>query len=230
VSGRVRVRSIIGAVLLGASLAPALPGQGGQISYEAFTLPNGLRVIYSEDHSTPIVSVDVWYNTGSRNERPGRSGFAHLFEHMMFEGSAHVKKGEHFQLISRAGGSEDGSTAEDRTNYYETVPSNRLNLALWLEADRMRSLTITDENFHNQRETVKEERRLRVDNQPYSPAFIDGMTWPFDSAGCFAYAHTVIGSMDDLNAAQLPDVRAFFDTFYAPNNAALVVVGDFKPL
>ena len=225
-----RVRSIIGAVLLGASLAPALPGQGGQISYEAFTLPNGLRVIYSEDHSTPIVSVDVWYNTGSRNERPGRSGFAHLFEHMMFEGSAHVKKGEHFQLISRAGGSENGSTAEDRTNYYETVPSNRLNLALWLEADRMRSLTITDENFHNQRETVKEERRLRVDNQPYSPAFIDGMTWPFDSAGCFAYAHTVIGSMDDLNAAQLPDVRAFFDTFYAPNNATLVVVGDFKPL
>ncbi len=225
-----RVRSIIGAVLLGASLAPALPGQGGQISYEAFTLPNGLRVIYSEDHSTPIVSVDVWYNTGSRNERPGRSGFAHLFEHMMFEGSAHVKKGEHFQLISRAGGSENGSTAEDRTNYYETIPSNRLNLALWLEADRMRSLTITDENFHNQRETVKEERRLRVDNQPYSPAFIDGMTWPFDSAGCFAYAHTVIGSMDDLNAAQLPDVRAFFDTFYAPNNATLVVVGDFRPL
>ena len=225
-----RVRSIIGAVLLGASLAPALPGQGGQIPYEAFTLPNGLRVIYSEDHSTPIVSVDVWYNTGSRNERPGRSGFAHLFEHMMFEGSAHVKKGEHFQLISRAGGSENGSTAEDRTNYYETVPSNRLNLALWLEADRMRSLAITDENFHNQRETVKEERRLRVDNQPYSPAFIDGMTWPFDSAGCFAYAHTVIGSMDDLNAARLSDVRAFFDTFYAPNNATLVVVGDFKPL
>jgi predicted Zn-dependent peptidase len=224
------VRSIIGAVLLGASLAPALPGQGGQIPYEAFTLPNGLRVIYSQDHSTPIVSVDVWYNTGSRIERPGRSGFAHLFEHMMFEGSAHVKKGEHFQLISRAGGSENGSTAEDRTNYYETVPSNRLNLALWLEADRMRSLAITDENFHNQRETVKEERRLRVDNQPYSPAFIDGMTWPFDSAGCFAYAHTVIGSMDDLNAARLSDVRAFFDTFYAPNNATLVVVGDFKPL
>src|SRR2546422_7614056 len=118
-----RVRSIIGAVLLGASLAAALPGQGGQIPYEAFTLPNGLRVIYSEDHSTPIVSVDVWYNTGSRNERPGRSGFAHLFEHMMFEGSAHVKKGEHFQLISRAGGSGNGSTAGDPTNYYEKLPS-----------------------------------------------------------------------------------------------------------
>src|SRR6266516_4319016 len=222
---------VLGAWLAcGACLAPPAAAQAGRIPYEAVTLPNGLHVLYSEDHSTPIVSVDVWYNVGSRNERAGRSGFAHLFEHMMFEGSAHVKKGEHFQLISRAGGSENGSTAEDRTNYYETVPSNRLNLALWLEADRMRSLTITDENFHNQRETVKEERRLRVDNQPYSPAFIDGMTWPFDSAGCFAYAHTVIGSMDDLNAAQLPDVRAFFDTFYAPNNAALVVVGDFKPL
>jgi zinc protease len=229
--GRMRVPFLVGGVLwLGASLVPALHGQAGQITYEAFTLPNGLRVIYSEDHSAPIVSVDVWYNTGSRNERAGRSGFAHLFEHMMFEGSAHLKKGEHFQLISRAGGSNNGSTAEDRTNYYETVPSNRLNLALWLEADRMRSLAITEENFHNQRETVKEERRLRVDNQPYSPAFVDGITWPFDSTGCFAYAHTVIGSMDDLNAAQLADVRAFFDTYYAPNNATLVVVGDFRPL
>ena len=222
-----RLPPLVAALLL---TAATLRGQAGQIAYEAFSLPNGLRVIYSEDHSTPIVSVDVWYNTGSRNERPGRSGFAHLFEHMMFEGSAHVKKGEHFQRISRAGGSENGSTAEDRTNYYETVPSNRLNLALWLEADRMRALAITQENFHNQRETVKEERRLRIDNQPYTSTFVDGMTWPFDSAGCFAYAHTVIGSMDDLNAAQLADVQAFFDTYYAPNNATLVVVGDFRPL
>ena len=227
---RMRVPPLLTGLLLLAAVPAALRGQAGQISYEAFTLPNGLRVLYSEDHSTPIVSVDVWYNAGSRNERPGRSGFAHLFEHMMFEGSAHVKKGEHFQLISRAGGSENGSTAEDRTNYFETIPSNRLNLALWLEADRMRALAITDENFHNQRETVKEERRLRIDNQPYSAAFVDGMTWPFDSAGCFAYAHTVIGSMDDLNAAQLTDVQAFFDTYYAPNNAILVVVGDFRPL
>src|SRR2546430_2222883 len=220
---------VLGVCLVcGGGLAPPAAAQAGRIPYEAFTLPNGLRVLYSEDHSTPIVSVDVWYNAGSRNERPGRSGFAHLFEHMMFEGSAHVKKGEHFQLISRAGGSENGSTAEDRTNYYETIPSNRLNLALWLEADRMRSLAITDENFHNQRETVKEERRLRVDNQPYAPAFIDGMTWPFDSATCFAYAHTVIGSIDDLNAAQLSDAQAFFDTYYAPNNATPVVVGDFR--
>src|SRR5881397_749633 len=226
-----RVPSVVaGLLLLGAALAPPLLGQSGQISYEVFTLPNGLRVLYSEDHSTPIVSVDVWYNTGSRNERPGRSGFAHLFEHMMFEGSAHVKKGEHFQLVSRAGGSENGSTAEDRTNYYETLPSNRLNLALWLEADRMRSLAITDSTFHNQREAVKEERRFRVDNRPYTRAFTDGLTAPFDSAACFPYAHTVIGSMADLDAARLGDVQAFFDTYYAPNNATLVVVGDFKPL
>src|SRR5690349_13532247 len=227
---RMRVPSLVGGLLLLVSIPPSLGAQAGRIPYEAFSLPNGLRVLYSEDHSTPIVSVDVWYNAGSRNERPGRSGFAHLFEHMMFEGSAHVKKGEHFQLISRAGGSENGSTAEDRTNYFETIPSNRLNLALWLEADRMRALAITEENFHNQRETVKEERRLRIDNPPYAAAFVDGMTWPFDSATCFAYAHTVIGSMDDLNAAQLSDVRAFFDTYYAPNNATLVVVGDFRPL
>jgi predicted Zn-dependent peptidase len=203
--------------------------QAGRVAYEQFTLPNGLQVIYSEDHSTPLVSVDVWYHVGSRNERPGRSGFAHLFEHMMFQGSAHVKKAEHFQLIQRGGGTLNGSTQEDRTNYFETLPSNRLNLALWLEADRMRSLAITQENFENQRETVKEERRLGVDNRPYAAAFNDGMTWPFDSASCFAYAHTVIGSMDDLNAAKLPDVQAFFDTYYAPNNATLVVVGDFVP-
>jgi zinc protease len=221
---------VVGAGVLAGGSPVRLAAQSGRVPYEAFTLPNGLRVLYSEDHSTPIVSVDVWYNTGSRNERPGRSGFAHLFEHMMFEGSAHVKKGEHFQRVSRAGGSENGSTAEDRTNYYETLPSNRLNLALWLEADRMRALAITDENFHNQRETVKEERRLRIDNPPYTAAFIDGLTWPFDSAACFAYAHTVIGSMDDLNAAQLSDVQAFFDTYYAPNNATLVVVGDVRPL
>jgi zinc protease len=212
------------------ALLPAtVAAQAGRVAYEQFTLPNGLQVIYSEDHSTPLVSVDVWYHVGSRNERPGRSGFAHLFEHMMFQGSAHVKKAEHFQLVQRGGGTLNGSTQEDRTNYFETLPSNRLNLALWLEADRMRSLAITQENFENQRETVKEERRLGVDNRPYAAAFNDGMTWPFDSGTCFSYAHTVIGSMDDLNAAKLPDVQAFFDTYYAPNNATLVVVGDFAP-
>ncbi|HXV91111.1 MAG TPA: pitrilysin family protein [Gemmatimonadales bacterium] len=221
---------ILAIVALAATVASrSAAAQAGAVRYEEFTLPNGLRVITSEDHSTPIVSVDVWYNTGSRNERIGRSGFAHLFEHMMFQGSANVKKAEHFQLIQRAGGSMNGSTSEDRTNYYETVPSNRLNLALWLEADRMRSLAITQENFENQRETVKEERRLGVDNRPYGAAFTDGLTLPFDSTSCFAYAHTVIGSMDDLNAAKLEDVQAFFDLYYAPNNATLVVVGDFDP-
>jgi zinc protease len=212
-----------------AAAPPPLGAQAGRISYDTFSLANGLRVITSEDHSTPVVAVDVWYNTGSRNERPGRSGFAHLFEHMMFQGSAHVKKAEHFQLVERAGGNENGSTQEDRTNYFEVLPSNRLNLALWLEADRMRSLAITQENFENQRETVKEERRLRVDNQPYARAFVDGLTLPFDSTGCFAYAHSVIGDMADLNAATLPDVQAFFETYYAPNNATLAVVGDFNP-
>ncbi|PYO63908.1 MAG: hypothetical protein DMD49_07590 [Gemmatimonadetes bacterium] len=200
----------------------------GQINYATFTLPNGLRVIYAEDHTTAVVSVDLWYNVGSRNERPGRSGFAHLFEHLMFEGSAHAPKGLHSHLIESAGGQDNASTAEDRTNFYATVPSNYLNVVLWLEADRMRSLTVTDETFHNQRETVKEERRLRVDNEPYGELFADGLTWPFDSATCFPYAHSVIGSMANLNAATLPDVRQFFETYYAPNNATLVVSGDFR--
>jgi predicted Zn-dependent peptidase len=218
--------------LLACCLTPlALYAQGaasGQIDYQTFTLPNGLRVIYAEDHTTPVVSVDLWYNVGSRNERPGRSGFAHLFEHMMFEGSAHAPKGLYSRLIEGAGGQDNASTAEDRTDYYETVPSNYLNVALWLEADRMRSLTITDSTFHNQREVVKEERRLRVDNEPYGPVFAEGLAWPFDSATCFAYAHSIIGSMADLDSAALHDVRAFHDIYYAPNNATLVVTGDFR--
>jgi predicted Zn-dependent peptidase len=210
--------------------ARAAAGQAGAVSYESFVLPNGFRVIYAEDHTTPIVTVDLWYDVGSRNERPGRSGFAHLFEHLMFEGSAHAPKGLHSHLIEGAGGQDNASTAEDRTNFFATVPSNYLDVVLWLEADRMRSLVISEETFHNQRETVKEERRLRVDNEPYGAAFTDGMTWPFDSADCFPYAHTVIGSMDDLNTATVDDVRGFFDTYYGPNNATLVVTGDFRPL
>jgi predicted Zn-dependent peptidase len=208
---------------------PALAAQAGRVTYDTFSLANGLRVIHSQDRSTPIVAVDIWYSVGAKNERPGRGGFAHLFEHMMFQGSAHVKKGEHFQLIERAGGDMNGSTGDDRTNYYETLPSNRLNLALWLEADRMRSLAITQENFENQRETVKEERRMRIDNQPYIGAFLDGLTIAYDSSSCFAYGHPGIGTMDDLNAAKLEDVQAFFDTYYAVNNATLVVVGDYDP-
>ena len=203
----------------------ALLSQVAPIDYESFTLPNGLRVIYSADHTTPIVSVDIWYDVGSRDERPGRSGFAHLFEHLMFEGSAHAPKGLHSHLIESAGGEDNASTAEDRTNYFATVPSNYLNVVLWLEADRMRSLTITDETFHNQRETVKEERRLRVDNEPYGKTEERFQEVMFDN---FAYKHSVIGSMEDLNAASLQDVKEFFRIYYAPNNAALAIVGDFK--
>ena len=201
----------------------------GRIAYETYTLPNGLTVVLSEDHTVPVVTVDVWYHVGSGNERVRRSGFAHLFEHMMFQGSANVRKSEHMQLVERAGGSMNGSTNEDRTNYYETLPSNRLNLGLWLEADRMRSLAINQENFENQRSTVKEERRLGVDNQPYAKGFLQAQTAPFDSSACFAYAHTVIGDMADLDSARVEDVQAFFHQYYAPNNAVLTIVGDFDP-
>ncbi len=199
----------------------------GRIAYTTYTLPNGLRVVLAPKRTTPIVTVNVWYHVGSASERARRSGFAHLFEHMMFQGSAHVKKAEHFQLVSRAGGSLNGSTNNDRTNYFETLPSNRLNLGLWLEADRMRSLAITQENFENQRQAVKEERRLRVDNQPYAGAIQNAFTMPFDSTACFAYAHTVIGDMADLDSARLEDVQAFFNAFYTPSNAVLTIAGDF---
>jgi zinc protease len=207
--------------------APARAQEPAPIVLETYSLPNGLKVILAPDRTTQVVAVDVWYDVGSRNETRGRTGFAHLFEHMMFQGSANVKKAEHFQLLERAGGEMNGSTSEDRTNYYEVLPSNRLNLGLWLEADRMRSLSITDSNFTNQREAVKEERRLRVDNQPYASSFFEGMYALADSATCFPYAHSIIGSMDDLNAAKTEDVKAFFDLYYTPNNAILTVVGDF---
>ena len=225
-----RCLSIVTAALLVAAAPPAAAQQQvGRIVFQTYTLPNGLTVVLSEDHMVPVVTVNVWYHVGSANERLGRSGFAHLFEHMMFQGSAHVRKSEHMQLVERAGGSMNGSTTEDRTNYFETLPSNRLNLGLWLEADRMRSLAVTQGNFENQRQTVKEERRLGVDNQPYGRAFEEGPTLPFDSATCFAYSHSVIGSMADLDSARVEDVQAFFHRFYAPNNAVLAVVGDFDP-
>jgi zinc protease len=222
----VHLRAALGIALI---WAPVSLTAQSNLEFEDYTLDNGLRVFLAENHSAPVVTVDVWYNVGSRNERMGRSGFAHLFEHMMFQGSAHVKKGEHGQLITRVGGVRNGSTNEGRTNYFETVPANRMNLALWLEADRMRSLAITQENFENQRDVVKEERRLRIDNQPYIPAVLDGTTLLFDSTDCFAYAHAPIGSMDDLNAAVVSDVQQFFDLYYKPNNATIAVVGDFDP-
>src|SRR5256886_1351858 len=155
----VRPSLLLAAGLLSVASA-GLSAQAGRISYESFALPNGLRVVYAEDHSTPIVTVDLWYRVGSRNERPGRGGFAHLFEHLMFQGSAHVKKAEHFQLIERAGGSVNGSTHDDYTNYYETVPSHPLNLPPWLQGARMRPLALPGRNIPNPRQTAKEERRL----------------------------------------------------------------------
>lgn len=224
-----RLVAAMAATQLGAT-ATALHAQSpAPLALDSYTLPNGLKVILAEDHAAQVVTVNVWYNVGSRNERPGRTGFAHLFEHMMFQGSANVKKGEHMSLVQRAGGQMNGTTADDRTNYFEMLPSNRLNLGLWLEADRMRSLNITKENFENQRETVKEERRLRIDNQPYSGAILKSLTTGFNPTSCFAYAHETIGTMDDLNSATLDDVREFFNTYYVPNNATLVITGDLEP-
>jgi zinc protease len=214
--------------MLGIAL-PLAAQEPGKVAFESYTLENGLKVILSENHTAQVVTVNVWYDVGSRNERAGRTGFAHLFEHMMFQGSDHVKKSEHFQLVERAGGSLNGTTQDDRTNYFETLPSNRLNLGLWLEADRMRSLGITDSNLTNQTETVKEERRLRVDNQPYGAAVSEGPQELFDPNTCFPYSHSTIGSMADLDAATIEDVKGFFKLYYAPNNATLVVTGDFDP-
>jgi zinc protease len=195
------------------------------VKFTEHKLKNGLRVILSEDHSAPTYSISVTYNAGSRDERDGRTGFAHLFEHMMFQGSENVGKGEHFVLIENNGGGMNGSTNTDRTEYHETLPANQLDLGLFLEADRMKSLAITQANLDNQRETVKEERRQRRDNQPYGQTFDTLFETAYDN---FVYKHSTIGSMEDLNAATVKDISEFFKTYYAPNNAVLVLVGDFK--
>ncbi len=194
------------------------------LEVEEYSLDNGLRVILNNDNSIPVVSVAVYYNVGSRNERDDRTGFAHLFEHMMFQGSENVPKAGHFQHIMKAGGTMNGTTSSERTNYYETLPSNQLPLALWLESDRMRSLAVTQENLDNQREAVKEEKRLRYDNQPYGQIFdlINEMIYKN-----FANSHSTIGSMDHLDAATVEDVQEFFRIYYAPNNAVLVLSGSF---
>jgi zinc protease len=220
------------AVLAGAAQAaaqqPAGPVSAGDIPFEMYQLGNGLRVILAPDPMATAVAVNVWYNVGSRVERPGRSGFGHLFEHLMFQGSENVERGEHMQRIERAGGSLNASITEDRTNYFQTLPPNRYNLALWLESDRMRSLQITAENMRREIEVVKEERRLGVDNSPYGTSIQQALYYaPYDSTTCFPYAHSVIGSMEDLDAAQVEDVRSFFDAYYMPNNATLTVAGAF---
>jgi zinc protease len=196
-----------------------------QTPIEQFTLTNGLRVILSSERSVPVVSVAVYYDVGSRNERIGRTGFAHLFEHMMFQGSENVPKAGHFQYIFNAGGTMNGTTSTERTNYFETLPANQLPLALWLESDRMRSLKVTQENLDNQRHAVQEEKRLRYDNQPYINAFLLINELIFKNP---ANAHSTIGSMEDLDAATIDDVREFFRIYYAPNNAVLTIAGDFQ--
>lgn len=196
------------------------------LEIEEFTLANGLRVVMNRDLAVPVVSVAVYYDVGSRNERQGRTGFAHLFEHMMFQGSENVAKAEHFQFIMKAGGTMNGTTSSERTNYYETLPANQLPLALWLESDRMRALAVTQENLDNQREAVKEEKRLRYDNQAYGHVF-DMMTELIFKN--FANSHSTIGSMEDLDDATVDDVQEFFRVFYAPNNAVLSISGAFDP-
>jgi predicted Zn-dependent peptidase len=191
---------------------------------DEFTLANGLRVVLSQDRAIPVVSVAVYYDVGSRNEKEGRTGFAHLFEHMMFQGSENVPKAAHFQYIFNAGGTMNGTTSTERTNYFQTLPSNYLPLAFWLESDRMRSLKVTQENLDNQRNAVQEEKRLRYDNQPYVGAFLRMNELIFKNP---ANAHSTIGSMEDLDAATIDDVQEFFRIYYAPNNAVLSVVGDF---
>lgn len=201
------------------------PPQSFDLAFKEHRLKNGLRVLLSEDHSAPTFSICVTYNVGSRNERPGRTGFAHLFEHMLFQGSENVGKGEHFILVENNGGTANGTTNADRTNYFETLPANQLELGIFLEADRMRAPSITQANFDNQRLTVQEERRQSYDNRPYGKTYEAVIGTAYDN---FAYQHSTIGSMEDLNAATLEDAKEFFRTYYAPNNAVLSLVGDFE--
>jgi predicted Zn-dependent peptidase len=210
-----------------AAVPGAVPGQGqlAALPVERATLKNGMRVVLSPDRTIPTIGLAMYYDVGSRNEVRGRTGFAHLFEHMMFQGSKNVAKGEHFQLVLNRGGEMNGTTSSDRTNYYETLPSNELELGLWLESDRMKSLAITQENFENQRQTVMEERRQSYDNQPYARSWLRINELAYGDY--FPYAHSTIGDMKDLENAPLSAVQEFFDAYYAPNNAIISLAGDF---
>src|SRR5438034_3242709 len=199
------------------------------LSLEDYRLPTGLRVVLNEDHSAPLVAVNLWYHVGSKNERPGRTGFAHLFEHMLFSGSEHVGNNEHFRYVQSVGGVLNGTTFFDRTNYFETLPSHYLAMGLWLESDRMGFFlpALTQEKLDIQREVVKEERRQRYDNVPYGTAFERLLRLAYDPN--YSYHWPTIGSMADLGAASLDDIREFFATWYRPDNCVLTVVGDFNP-
>ncbi|MGA2434670.1 MAG: pitrilysin family protein [Bryobacteraceae bacterium] len=194
------------------------------IPIERYKLRNGMRVILSKDSSTPVVTVYIVYNVGARAEERGRTGFAHLFEHMMFQGSENAPKGTHFKLIESNGGSLNGSTHSDYTDYFEVLPANKLAVGLWLESDRMRALAINQANLDNQKDAVKQERRMSFDNQPYATAVVE--RWPELAFANWQNSHSLIGSFEDLDAATVEDVAKFFKTHYAPNNAVLVVSGD----
>jgi zinc protease len=198
------------------------------MDFHSFSLANGLRVILNEDHSAPLVAVNLWYHVGSKDEKRGRTGFAHLFEHMLFAGSENVGNNEHFRYVQSVGGNLNASTTFDRTNYFETLPSNYLALALWLESDRMGFYlpAITQEKFDIQKNVVKEERRQRFDNAPYGTAIEELLKLAYDDD--YPYHSFIIGSMDHLDASTVDDVREFFRTWYVPNNAVLTIVGDFQ--
>jgi len=209
-----------------ASMPPKAAGVSRlKLDVKRTKLENGLRVVMLVDHTSPTVAVDVVYDVGGRNEERGRSGFAHLFEHMMFQGSANVPRGDHFRLVTSHGGTLNGTTSEDRTNYFEMLPAGELALGLWLEADRMKSLDVSQQNFENQRAVVKEEYRMRVENAAYVPAAIRLQELTYQ--GYWPYEHSAIGTMRDLDAAQLDWVREFHKAYYAPNNAVLSIAGDF---
>jgi predicted Zn-dependent peptidase len=227
----VRFPRVLAAALLAVGVFAAAPqpalaaSRPPKLQYEITTLPNGLTVVLSEDHSTPIVHVQLVYHVGSKNERPGRTGFAHLFEHLMFKGSKNVQPEAHTSMLASVGGQSNAYTTDDETVFWETVPAQYLPLSLWLEADRMATLRIDKDTFANERDVVKEERRMRVDNQPYGR--LNEII--YDQAfSVHPYKHATIGSMVDLEAASVEDVRDFYKTFYVPANATLVIVGDFE--
>src|SRR5258706_16050709 len=212
--------ALIGAWTITSSAAVRPP----KLQYDLSTLPNGLTLVLEEDHSTPIVHLQLWYHVGSKNEKPGRTGFAHLFEHLMFKGSKNVSPEAHTSMVASVGGQSNAYTTDDETVFWETVPSQYLPLILWLEADRMATLKVDKDTFTNEREVVKEERRMRVDNQPYGR--LNEII--YDQAfTVHPYKHATIGSMKDLEAASVEDVRDFYRTYYVPANATMALVGDF---
>jgi len=217
----------VAAVLTAPLAAQTLPADARppELKFTAHKLANSLEVILLEEHAVPVVNLQMWYHVGGKDELPGHTGFAHLFEHLMFKGSAHVGPDEHSRIIEAAGGFDNAETNDDTTDFFETFPSNYLERVLWLEADRMGSLNVDETNFKSERQVVEEERRVRVDNQPYGSIEEDLRAAAFTVHG---YHHTPIGSIADLEKATLHDVRDFFNTYYKPNNATLVIVGDFN--